>query len=305
MTTNPAGPMPHPVTFDAGRFCSNTGIRVRKSSLILIVLLALTLSGCGTRAPVAPAETAGASADFPTTLAPAGTITASASIVPVRTSDLAFPVSGRVKEIAVKEGQQVRAGQTLIVLDTPDLDSDLQGAQARLEAAQADEAFARAGRRQRVIINRRLVWIGTMPEVRAQFDARLLQAEADLALAQANIAQAKLVAPFDGTVVSLDVQPAEMVTANEKVATIGDLAHLQVETTDLSERDIAGVRVGQTASLTLKAFDGPLSGKVIAVAPKSNEYKDDNVFKVTIELTHPQSGLLWGMTGDIEINIGG
>lgn len=106
-----------------------------------------------------------------------------------------------------------------------------------------------------------------MPEVRAQVDARLEQAQAGLSLAQANLAQGTLLAPFDGTVVSVDVQPAELVKANQAIVTVGDLRHLQVETTDLSERDIAGIRVGQSAAVRLKAFSQPLSGKVIAISP--------------------------------------
>ena len=51
-------------------------------------------------------------------------------------------------------------------------------------------------------------------------------------------AQSNLIAPFDGTVALLDISPAETVVPGRVVLTLGDFSRLQVETTDLSERDI-------------------------------------------------------------------
>src|ERR1044071_6727481 len=50
------------------------------------------------------------------------TVTASAVIVPAQVSELAFLISGIAKEVPVKEGDLVKAGQPLMVLDTPDLE---------------------------------------------------------------------------------------------------------------------------------------------------------------------------------------
>src|SRR5512138_2013184 len=65
------------------------------------------------------------------------TVTASAVIVPAQVSELGFLISGIAKDVPVKEGDTVKAGQTLIVLDTPDLDFAVTEAQAGLRAAQA------------------------------------------------------------------------------------------------------------------------------------------------------------------------
>jgi multidrug efflux pump subunit AcrA (membrane-fusion protein) len=51
------------------------------------------------------------------------TVTASAVIVPAQVSEMGFLISGIVRDIPVKEGDRVKAGQTLMVLDTPDLRS--------------------------------------------------------------------------------------------------------------------------------------------------------------------------------------
>jgi multidrug resistance efflux pump len=140
-----------------------------------------------------------------------------------------------------------------------------------------------------------------MPEIQQQADARALQALATLELAKANLAEGTLAAPFDGTVVSVNVVPGEMVEPQKTVLIIGDLSQLQINTKDLSEREIAGVRIGQTATTRIKAFDQDLSGKVVDISPRSQEYKGDTVFKVTIQLDQPPKGLLWGMSGDVQI----
>ena len=53
--------------------------------------------------------------------------------------------------------------------------------------------------------------------------------------------------------------------------------------------------------MRLKAFDEPLTGRVVALSPMAVEHEGDMVFKVTIELDQQPDGLLWGMTGEVEI----
>ena len=85
---------------------------------------------------------------------------------------------------------------------------------------------------------------------------------------------------------------------------IGDLSNFRVETTDLSERDITGVNVGQTASVTVKALNQTFTGKVVDVARVSTTVGGDVVYKVTIALDSQPQGLRWGMTTDVAIQTG-
>jgi RND family efflux transporter MFP subunit len=199
----------------------------------------------------------------------------------------------------VKEGDKVSAGQKLIVLDAPNLEFAVTGAQAALRSAQ-DYAFLQHYARK-TLIGSKFVSLNGAPELRQKADSQVVQAQAALDSAQAAVAQATLTAPYDGTVVSLNVVPGELVQPGQVVAVIGDLTHMQVETTDLSEREIASVQIGQTASVTLKAFNQALTGKVIGIAPIGEESKGDIVYKVTIGLDHQPDGLLWGMSGDVDI----
>jgi membrane fusion protein, multidrug efflux system len=268
-------------------------------SLIAAGLMIASAAGCGNPPPTAPASTLLPAATPPASAS--GTVSASVVVEPAQTSDMAFLIAARVKEVQVKEGEQVKAGQALIVLDTPDLQFDLVSAKAEADSAMADQFLQRATREYRVWDGRKFIWTHGIQEVRIKVDARVEQALGALEVAQANLAEGTLFAPYDGTVVSIGVVPGEMVETNKTVVTIGDLQHLQIATTDLSEREIANVQIGQTATVHLKAFSQDLTGKVIAIAPKSQEYKGDTVFKVTVSLDQPPAGLLWGMTGDMDL----
>jgi RND family efflux transporter MFP subunit len=267
------------------------------SILAASTALILILSGCSSLAlstPAAPATTAAA------TVAPAqGTVTASVVVVPVTKSDLSFVISAPVKEVDVKEGDKVSAGQKLFVLDTPDLEYAVTGAKADLRSAQDYAALQHYFRK--TLIGSNFVSTNGAPELRQKADSKVQQEQAALESSIAALAQGTLSAPYDGTVVSINVVPGELVQPGQVVAVIGDLSHLQIETTDLSERAIANVRIGQTASIRLKAFAQDLTGKVIMIAPMGVEYKGDIVYKVTIELEQPPVGLLWGMSGDVDI----
>ncbi len=55
--------------------------------------------------------------------------------------------------------------------------------------------------------------------------------------------------------------------------------------------------------LNLKAFATPLDGTVAAIMPMAGRSADgDIVYKVTVELQQQPAQLLWGMTGDLELN---
>ena len=267
---------------------------MKKFSYSLILIPALLMAGCaGTTTSAAAPTTA------PTPSSATGIVTASVNVIPVDKSNLAFIISGPVKQVDVAEGDQVKAGQTLVVLDTPDLAFAVAGAQADLRSAQ-DYAFLQNYFRKTLIGSN---WVSTngAPELRQMAAAKVQKAQAALDSAQSALNQATLSAPYAGTVVSINVTPGEHVQSGQVVAVIADLSHLQIETKDLSEREIASVQVGQEASIRLKSFTQDLTGRVIRIAQMSSVYNGDNVFKVTIQLDSQPAGLLWGMSGDVDI----
>jgi RND family efflux transporter MFP subunit len=239
------------------------------------------------------------------------TVTASAVVVPAQVSNLAFLISGIAGEVPVKEGDSVRAGQTLIVLDTPNLEFAVTEAQSALRATQA-QAEIRSNEiiKKYLIIYKRTsialkkLRLSVPHEIIEMEDARVQRAQASLEIAQANLAQGTLIAPHDGIVASVSVIPGEFVQSDQAVITLATLNDLQIETTDLSERDIPNVHLGDPANIFVEALNKNIPGKVIRISPIADTVGGDVVFKVTIAPDTQPEGLLWGMTAEVEIQSG-
>jgi RND family efflux transporter MFP subunit len=227
-------------------------------------------------------------------------VTASAVVVPAQTFELGFLISGIAKNVQVKEGDVVKAGQILIVLDTPDLQFAVTEAQAALRAAQS-EATIQSYRR---VKNQRKgqTFYDVVPTIyRQRLDIKVQQAQVALELAQLNLAEATLTSPSDGIVASVSVRPGEFVSSDQAVITLATLNNLQLETTDLSERDIPNVKIGSPVSISLASLNQTFTGKVISISPIANTVGGDVVFKVTIAFDEQPKGLLWGMTAEVTI----
>jgi RND family efflux transporter MFP subunit len=229
-------------------------------------------------------------------------VTASAVFVPTQISRLGFVTSGLVKEALVKEGDSVKAGDALVVLDAPDLQFAVTAAQAALRSAQINAELQRYGRvKERR--NGKIFWTQLPKEYIEIADIQVRQAQAALEGAQATLAQTVLVAPFDGVVASLNISPGEFAQAGQVMVTLATLGQLQLETTDLSERDIVNVGVGDSVNIFVEALNENFDGEVTAIAPSADSVGGDVVFKVTIQLNEQPDDLRWGMTAEVEIGV--
>jgi multidrug efflux pump subunit AcrA (membrane-fusion protein) len=137
---------------------------------------------------------------------------------------------------------------------------------------------------------------GPDPDAVAMAEARLRNAEAQLQVARNALDGITLSAPISGSVISVDIIPGDTVMAGQVVMTLADLSKLRVETTDLSERDVAQVAVGQNATLYIEALDIEVPGEVMRISPQANVVGGDVVYTVVVELDEQPVGLKWGMT---------
>lgn len=268
--------------------------RMKRTILIITVAMTLVLSACAANSTPTPIPTISIGNNTPSNnnqTGDANTVSASATIVPVKEAELSFANVGRVTSVDVKVGDQVSAGQALVELDTTLLEAKVKEAEANLEVAQVQVDYLKR--------------IGTdelhLETAQAQAD----QAQALLDSAKATLAtQSILVAPFDGTIASVDISPAETVVPGRVVITMGDLSKFQIETKDLSERDVPRIQIGQTTSVFIKPLNEEFPGKVIDISRISSTVGGDVVFKVTIDLDKQPQGLLWGMSADVNITTG-
>jgi RND family efflux transporter MFP subunit len=267
-----------------------------------LLLWTLILAACGapTAAPP-PASTRQATAATQGGFSQLGdAVTASAEVVPAQHTQMSFVISAPVKEILVKEGQVVKAGQILVTLNVPDL--ELAVTKAEFDVKSAQLMFQRSNDPyKKVTEDGKTTYVKAYVEKRQEAEAKLNGAKAGLDLAKFTLAQGTLTAPFDGTVVKLDVRVGEVTSPGKVVLVLGDTAHMQIETTDLSERDVRGVRDGQPAAVTIEALNTTITGKVVSVSPISEIVGGDVVYKVKIKLDEQPADLLWGMSAEVQI----
>jgi len=229
-------------------------------------------------------------------------VKASAVVVPAQESRLSFVISGVVEDITVAEGDQVQAGQAVVKLDTSELEYDVISAEAALTVAKFDAKMQRQREKKFNFRTFKFVHVSPPAEKIQEADSRVEQSQFALEVAKASLAQGTLVAPFGGTVVEVNIAPGEYVQPAQVVIVIVNLEDLQIETTDLSELDVAAVEIGQPATVYVEALDEEFPGEVTTISPISDTLGGDVVFKVTIRLDEQPVDLLWGMSTDVEIN---
>jgi HlyD family secretion protein len=182
---------------------------------------------------------------------------------------------------------QIKAGPT---------EAELRGARAAVDAAQAQRDAAQARLDQTMA--------GATQEQLAVAEANVAQAQAAADLAQANLDKLQLIAPFSGTVGNVYAHEGELLAAGQTALALGDLSSLRVETTDLSEVDIARVAVGQPVNVTFDALKGQtLQGRVTRIAPMSSASQGGVNYTVIVELDQFDPALRWGMTAFTDIQI--
>lgn len=267
-----------------------------------ILILTIILTACANSTPEAVSPVSPEPAQE-ITAPDSDVVAASAVVIPVQVSRLGFTLSAPVKEVIVKEGDKVQAGQTLIVLDAPELEFAVVAAEAAYQSASLNAELQDADRVKVVNENTGRVTFVSLPyEVKFKAESKAAQARAALESAQANLAQTILIAPFDGTVVSINVIAGELVQSDQAILTLAALNALQIETTDLSERDITRVKIDQSVDAYIEALGVTIAGKVIRISPIAETLGGDVVYPVTIELNEQPQGLLWGMTAEVKIS---
>ncbi len=203
----------------------------------------------------------------------------------------AAPFEGFIAVSHVRAGDIVREGQVLCELD----DRDLKIEQNKW----ASERDQHEKKLREAMANRELAGIQII-------GAQLKQAEAQLALATERIKRAKIVAHFDGIVVSGDLSQliGSPVEQGKKLFEIAPLSSYRV-ILQVDEREIRHVEVGQTGALVISGIAGdPTPFSVVKVTPVATAQDGRNFFRVESRLEHAPPRLRPGMEGIGKISVG-
>jgi len=249
-----------------------------------------------------------------------GTLTAKVSgpgrVRAVTTVQVSSSVMGRIEELGVREGDEVRKGQFLMRLDDVYYRSAVEQARARVararaelarterEASDAEEQYAKG-----------LISEKTRTDASAAA-AMLRQAveEASAALKAAEDQLGKTVfhAPISGVITQLNVEAGENVVTGTMnapgtvIMTISDLADMEVGV-EIDETDIVDVRLGQTAEIEADALTGTkLIGHVTEVGNSGitkmgGTQEEATSFLVKVRVGEAHAALKPGMTATVEI----
>lgn len=129
----------------------------------------------------------------------------------------------------------------------------------------------------------------------------VLAAEARVKAVESVINQKYLIAPFDGTIIEVNAQTGESISPGVPVILLADLETLVVQTTDLSEVDIARVEIGDLVKVTFDSLENTIiPGKVSEIGLK-NATGSGVYYTVTIILDETPKELRWGMSAFVEI----
>ncbi len=184
------------------------------------------------------------------------------------------------------------------------LDQLKQGATKNEIAAATANVNAAKAQREQAKAQLDLLKAGVSREQIAVAEAAMQQAQVAVDTAKAQLAKLQLAAPFDGTIGTVYARQGEAVTPSQPLITIGDLSQLQIETTDLSEADVARVREGQQVQITFDALPGKtLAGTVKRIAPMSTPGQGGVNYTVTVALDEGDPALRWGMTAFVDIQV--
>jgi multidrug efflux pump subunit AcrA (membrane-fusion protein) len=203
----------------------------------------------------------------------------------------AAPFEGFVAAAHVRAGDTVREGQLVAELDDRDL--KIEQAKWAAEREQHDRKLREA------MANRELASVQVIA-------AQLKQAEAQHELASERIKRARIVAPFDGVVVSGDLSQliGSPVEQGKKLFEIAPLASYRV-ILQVDEREIRHVEVGQAGSLVISGIAGePIAFHVVKVTPVATAQDGRNFFRVEARLERAPPRLRPGMEGIGKVGVG-
>lgn len=247
------------------------------------------------------------------------------TLEPLSSTVITPGVDGTISEVRVAAGQQVHAGDVLMVIDNPDLDLAVNDAKRTLDAAKADLAAAKRDLANANAPQAPAEGVDALPagdpqaakDAVASTERALEGAQASYDQAVAKAAERTVTSPADGSIVSMNAQvgasPQDMSQSGGSgpLMQIADLSQMKV-TIQVSEEDIARIAAGQPATVNFPAFEGlTLEGTVqniasIASGAGSSDmmYMGDGssvTFAVDILIPSPDPRLKPGMTAEVNI----
>jgi RND family efflux transporter MFP subunit len=198
-------------------------------------------------------------------------------------SALSFPIAGTVKSVAVEAGQKVARGQLIATLDAATFQSSFDMAKATLD--QATDAYDRL----KILHDN-----NSLPDIQwVEAESKLKQAQSAFDIAQKNLTDTKLYAPFAGYIAEKNIEVGNNVMPGAPAVKLVTVDNVKVSIS-VPESEISAIHMGAPISITVPAlngqsFNGTIKEKGVAANSISRSYQ------VKAEIQNPGNALLPGM----------
>lgn len=184
------------------------------------------------------------------------TLTATGTLVANEAVVLQSERPAVVKEIRFEEGEMVKAGEVMVVMDDSELQPQLERAVAQRHIALTLE------KRQSELLKSR----GISEYEYEQTVANVKIAEAEESLIRAQLAKTRIVAPFDGVAGLRKVSVGSYLTPGMTICTFQDISSLKLDFS-LPERYLAYLRRGQTVKFRVTGMSESFAAEITAIEP--------------------------------------
>ena len=229
----------------------------------------------------------------------------SGTLQPVHQAIVKARVPGDVREVTVREGETVKAGQLLVRIDTTDLDSKLIDRIGALESAKAQLALAEKTRTMNTrLLNDKFISQNAFDSAESSFSVaqgNVKSMEAQVQLARNALKDAIATAPLSGVVAKRHVQPGEKVAIEAPLVTVVDLRELEVQAL-VPAIDVPELRIGMPVEFNVDGYgERRFTGRIERIHPSTEA--GTRAILVYVGLPNPDALLRSGMfaTGRIAL----
>lgn len=299
------------------------GKRSRKAWIVAVVAVAVVAAllgsgiwsrvkaGATLREETTQAALPAVSVVVPKQTARADEIILPGNVQPFITSPIYARTNGYLSKWYFDIGAHVKKGQLLAVIETPEVDQQLQQARSNLLTAQANLELASITKtRYQGLLKSNAVSQQDVDNAVGTYNANAAIVEADKAAVQqysALVSFEKVYAPFDGVITARNTDIGDLINSGSSSNVKTDLFHIAQPGTlrvyvDVPEEYSRGVKVGMTADLSLAEFpDRKFQGKVVRTAEAIN--MTTRTLLVEIDVQNPTGTLLTGSYAEVHLAV--
>jgi RND family efflux transporter MFP subunit len=247
----------------------------------------------------------------PKQTAPTDEIILPGNVQPFITSPIYARTNGYLKKWYFDIGAHVKQGQLLAVIETPEVDQQLQQARSNLLTAQANLELASITKtRYQGLLKSNAVSQQDVDNAVGTFNANKSIVEADKAAVEqysALVSFEKVYAPFDGVITARNTDIGDLINSGSSTAAKTDLFHISQPGklrvyVNVPEEYSQGIKVGMTADLSLAEFPGrKFQGTLVRTAEDINV--TTRTLLIEIDVDNPKGTLLTGSYAEVHLAV--